>query len=78
MIIGVKKFKYLERYKLEIFFDNGEMKIVNLENHIDGEIFEPLKDVRFFRNLKIDRDTDTICWNNGADFSPEFLYEIGE
>jgi hypothetical protein len=76
MIIGIKKFQYLDNYKLKLFFDNGEIKIVNLESHINGEIFEPLKKIDFFKKIKIDKDTETICWSNGADFSPEFLYEI--
>ena len=46
--------------------------------HLDGEIFQPLKDVAFFRTVRVDPDLDTIFWDNGADMSPEFLYEIGE
>jgi hypothetical protein len=58
-----------------LLFNNGETKIVNLQNYIDGEIFEPLKEKEYFRNFKI--NFNTIEWSNGADFAPEFLFEIG-
>lgn len=69
---------YLGGYKLKIRFDNGESKVVNLQPHIDGPIFEPLKDLDFFRSFYVNHDIDTIVWPNNADFSPDFLYEIGQ
>ena len=41
-------------------------------------IFEPLKDLSYFRQFKVNHDIDTVVWPNHADFAPEFLYEIGE
>jgi len=68
---------YLGGYKLKIRFDNGEDKIVDLQQHIEGPIFEPLKDPVFFKSFSVNHDIDTIVWPNNADFSPDFLYEIG-
>ena len=69
---------YLDGYKLKIRFDNGEIKVVDLYPHIDGPIFEPLKDLDFFRSFRVNHDIDTVVWPNNADFSPDFLYEIGQ
>ena len=69
---------YLSGYKLRICFDNGEKKIVDLHPHIDGPIFEPLKDLDFFKSFYVNHDIDTVVWPNNADFSPDFLYEIGQ
>ena len=69
---------YLGGYKLKVRFDNGESKVVDLQPHIDGPIFEPLKDLDFFRSFYVNHDIDTIVWPNNADFSPDFLYEIGQ
>jgi len=69
---------YLEGYKLQIRFDNGESKVVDLQSYLDGPIFEPLKDLDFFRSFYVNHDIDTIVWPNHADFSPDFLYEIGQ
>ena len=70
--------KYLKDYKLWIKFNNGEEMEIDLENHLVGEIFEPLKNLKFFKKVRFNSDTDTIEWENGADFAPEFLYEIGK
>jgi hypothetical protein len=69
---------YLGGYKLKIRFDNGEIKAVDLEPHLDGPIFEPLKDQGFFKAFYVNRDIDTVVWPNNADFSPDFLYDIEE
>jgi len=37
-----------------------------------------LKDLSFFKRFAVNYDIDTVVWPNGADFSPDFLYEIGE
>lgn len=73
----VKDAHYLSEYKLLLTFKNGVTKLVDLESHLDGEIFEPLKDIDYFRTVRVDPDIETIVWNNGADVSPDFLYEIG-
>jgi hypothetical protein len=40
-----------------------------------GEIFEPLKDRRFFQHFSVHPEFHTLTWPNGADIAPEFLYE---
>jgi hypothetical protein len=68
---------YLGAYKLNIRFENDEVRMVDLSAHLDGPILEPLADIAFFRRVTVDHDIDTVVWPNGADFSPDFLYEIG-
>jgi len=77
MIIGIKYAEYIEEFKVKVVFDDNKIKIVDLKNYIEGEIFEPLKNIEYFKQFKVDEDIETICWNNGADFAPEFLYKIG-
>jgi len=74
----VKRAKYLNDYKIQITFSNNEIKIVDLSQHLTGEIFEPLKDISYFKSFKLNSDLDTITWENGADISPDFLYDIGK
>lgn len=74
----VKNVKYIEGYKLAITFENDLIKIVNLESYLNKGVFKPLKDISYFKTVRIDEDLDTIVWDNGADISPDFLYEIGQ
>lgn len=74
----VKKASYVDGYKLEIRFGNDEVRLVDFGNHLDGGIFEALKDISFFKSFVVNPDIDTIVWPNHADFSPDFLYEIGQ
>jgi hypothetical protein len=69
---------YQNDYKLRIRFENNEVRIVDLWKHLDGPVFEPLRDLGYFGMFKVNRDIETIVWPNHADFSPDFLYEIGE
>jgi hypothetical protein len=58
--------------------EDGSVRLVDLANELNGEIFEPLKDLRVFRTARLNPDLDTVVWSNGADMSPDFLYEIGQ
>jgi len=69
---------YLDGYRIRLRFEDESVKVVDLGPHLDGGIFETLKDPAYFRQVQLNRDIDTIVWPNEADFSPDFLYEIGK
>jgi hypothetical protein len=68
---------YAGEYKLHIRFEDNETKLVDLAPHLDGPVFEPLKDLSYFKSFQLNPDIDTVVWPNDADFSPDFLYSIG-
>jgi len=74
----VQEASYAGGYKLRIRFENAEVRIVDLSGHLDGPVFEPLKDLAFFKRFTVNHDIDTVVWPNDADLSPDFLYEVGE
>lgn len=78
MFLHVTGVRYIEGYKLEVAFNDGTGKEVDLEDELHGEVFEPLRDVAFFKQAKINEETNTIEWPNGADFAPEFLRKMGK
>jgi len=69
--------EYVSGYRLKLGFEDGSVRVADLSAHLDGEVFEPLKDLRFFKTAHLNPDIDTVVWDNGADMAPEFLYEIG-
>jgi hypothetical protein len=73
---AVKRVKYIEDYKLMLTFENNESKIVNLRSYLNKGIFLELRDVAYFRRVRI--AGSTIVWPNEADFCPDVLYDIGK
>ena len=69
---------YVSGHKITVRFEDGSCRLVDLAPHLDGPVFEPLKDVAYFKRFTVNHDIDTVVWPNDADFSPDFLYEIGE
>jgi len=76
MFLEILKAEYLGDYRISLVFNNGKSKTVDLSDKLIGKVFEPLKDKNFFQNFSI--KFNTIEWSNGADFAPEYLYEIGK
>jgi hypothetical protein len=76
MFLEVKKANYLRDYEIDLIFNDGANKSVDLKDYLSGEVFEKLKELNYFKNFKI--SFNTIEWDNGADFAPEFLYKIGK
>jgi hypothetical protein len=72
---------------LNVRFDNGEVKTVDLQSHLDGPVFKPLrnlvgkgvfgglKDEGYFRSVR--PAYGGIMWPHEQDFSPETIeYEL--
>ncbi|MFH1765468.1 MAG: DUF2442 domain-containing protein [Gemmatimonadota bacterium] len=47
------------------------------EDRLQGEVFESLRDQTAFSQVRVNPETRTIEWPNGADLAPEFLHEMG-
>lgn len=63
-------------YSLALSFSDGTSKRVNLRDWLYGPVFEPLRDPELFAQVRIEEEGETISWPDGADFAPEFLYEL--
>ncbi len=73
-ILHVIDVKVVGDYILDLTFNDGIRKRVNLKRELYGEIFEPLRDPVEFAKARL--DGWTVAWPNGADFAPEYLYEL--
>lgn len=64
----------LDGYKVHLRFADGLAADVDLSYLLDfGGVFEPLRDVEYFRQLFV--EGSTIAWPNEADIAPETLYD---
>jgi hypothetical protein len=60
-------------YRLEIGFDDGERAVVDLKLLMKREVFRPLTDKSFFRQVEIDHKFGGIRWPNGADVCIDWI-----
>ena len=54
MFLEVIKAQYVNEYRIKLWFNNGEMRMVDLKDSLNGPVFQPLKDLDFLRNLQYD------------------------
>jgi Protein of unknown function (DUF2442) len=67
--------RYAGGYRVWLRFADGVTGEVDLAAELSGSVFEPLRTIETFAKVRLDLDTDTIAWPNGADFSPTWLRE---
>ena len=41
-----------------------------------GPMYEPLKDIEFFKKVRVDKELVTVLWPNEFDICPDSLYEM--
>jgi len=56
-------------------FEDGTTGEVDISRSFKGPIFEPLRDIDFFKQVRVDPEIGTIVRPNGADVAPETLYK---
>jgi len=72
--LHIDEAKYLDGQRVWVKFSNGTEGQIDLSSELDGPIFEPLKDPKYFKNFKL--EGHTLMWPNGADFAPEYLHAL--
>ncbi|GAK57749.1 hypothetical protein U27_04716 [Candidatus Vecturithrix granuli] len=77
MLLEVVSANYLGAYKAFLTFNNGYQATVDLHDtvfHDPRIIFRPLRQPEYFKQFTV--KLNTMCWENEADFAPEFLYDL--
>lgn len=80
MLIDVIGVKYIDGYKLELEFENGVIKVVDFEEDLkqhSGPVIDPLKEIEYFKRVRVNKEAGTVEWESGYDCCPSFLYETG-
>jgi len=64
--------KYVSDFLVDVTFNDGTRKVVDISQWFKGPVFEPLRDKSYFKKFFL--DSPTIAWPNGVDIAPEALY----
>jgi len=65
----------LDGYRLRLVFKDGARRTLDFEKILVGPVFGPLRDIRKFRQVRINRQFGCLEWPNGADLCPDALYD---
>jgi hypothetical protein len=74
MFLHVTDARHVADHTVYLQFNDGTAGEADLSQSLEGPIFEPLRDVAYFRSFLI--EGHTLAWPNGADFAPEYLHEL--
>ncbi len=73
----IVKAEPLDGYRLRLTFDDGVEGEVNVAELTDlTGVFEPLREPRCFRAVRVHQELGTVYWENGADLDPDVLYSL--
>lgn len=74
-MVDVIRVTVLARYVLELAFDDGSVKVIDIEDRLTGPDFAwLLDDYDAFRAVCVDPDSGTIRFPNGAELSAAGLW----
>ncbi len=74
MLNDIVAVRVLDGHRLHLVFDDGISGDVDIASIVKFTgIFAPLKDVAYFQNVRVDTETGTVSWPNGADIDPDVL-----
>jgi hypothetical protein len=74
----VKSFEIMAPYTLQVTFVDGTYQLIDFQPVLAGELFGPLREVKLFNQVSLDREVHTLVWPNGADFDPATLHDWPE
>ncbi|HSM91358.1 MAG TPA: DUF2442 domain-containing protein [Anaeromyxobacteraceae bacterium] len=73
-LVDVTSVSPIGGFVVELTFDDGTVRQVDLEPYLRGPVFEPVRrDPAYFQSVRVDPELGTIVWPNGADIDPQVL-----
>jgi len=77
MLKDITHVQPLENHCLHLRFEDGMEGSVDVATLVKFTgVFSPLRDRKYFRQVRVNPDLGTICWPNDADLDPDVLYAI--
>jgi len=84
MMYLIKDIKDIKDFELHLLFNNNELRKVNFEPKLKEwasstqSKFGQLLNLNLFKTVRLDKEMETIVWENGIDLCPNVLYELSE
>lgn len=73
--LDITNVRVVASYVLELTFENGERRLIDVETYLWGPAFRLLADdYAVFCQVRVDPLAGTVMWPTGADLSPGLLY----
>jgi hypothetical protein len=72
-LLDVISVKTSQDFKLQLEFENGEMRIFDMTPYLDKKPYLHLKTFSMFAQAFV--DYGTVVWPNNIDIAPETLYD---
>ena len=73
-LVDVTRVRFLDGFEVELTFDDGFVRCVDLDPFLRGPVFQSLRDdPALFRQAFIDPEGGVLAWPNGADIDSQVL-----
>jgi len=75
-VIWVTSAVSADEYKILLRFNDGFEGVLDFKPLLIEDVravVKQLMDLELFKRFKV--EMDTVCWDNGVDFAPDYLYE---
>jgi Protein of unknown function (DUF2442) len=74
MVLRVSSVDPLDGYRLRLTFNDGVVTEIDFSDDLRGPLAEALRDLTYFRQVRVDEEARTIVWPNGLDPDPYVLH----
>lgn len=75
MLKDIVAVRTLADYRLDLRFEDGVEGIVDVSALVGFKgVFAPMRDPAWFAQVRVDPESGTVVWPNGADLDPDVLY----
>jgi hypothetical protein len=71
----VTGFEKTGAFVLTVTFEDGTVQVIDFRPVLAGEVYGPLVDPEVFDRVRLDPESGTLTWPNGADFDPATLHD---
>ncbi len=74
----VQSVKAVDEHTLLVEFDNSDRRLYDVAPLFAREMFFPLKNYAFFKNVQVDKSGYAVFWNDDIDLSEYELWTNGK